>query len=62
MHYYKGVLIVGKKLKKQRERIIYTRGEDITTALNVVRKIRYAKWNTIDEITHDEYIKGILKT
>lgn len=58
MHYYKGVLVIERK-KKKYERVIFTQGEDITTTLNVVHKIRNAKWLTVKEITRTEYIHGV---
>ncbi len=58
MHYYKGVLVIERK-KKKYERIIFTQGEDITMTLNVVHKIRNAKWLNVKEITRDEYIHGV---
>ena len=62
MHYYKGVLIIDRKKHHKKERVIYTRGDDITSALNVVRKIRYAKWEKVEEIDRAAYIAGILNT
>jgi len=59
MKYFKGVLIVGSTKKKQRERVIYTRGHNILSALDISHKIRTARWESITEINHDEYIRGV---
>lgn len=59
MKYFKGILTVGKKKKDQRERVIFTRGNDITTALDVARKIRYANWHSFKEINREEYVSGV---
>jgi len=59
MKYYKGVLTVGSKKRRQRERVIYTRGEDITTAMDIARKIRYAKWQSFKEINRETYVNGV---
>lgn len=59
MKYYKAVLTITGRKNIKKERIIYTSGTDITTALNTTHKIRKAKWEKIREISRDEYIKGV---
>lgn len=59
MKYYKGVLTVKTRKGPERERIVFTRGTDITTAMDVANKIRFAKWVTINEIDRETYIKGV---
>lgn len=59
MNYYKGVLTVGKKKRQQRERVIYAKGEDIIRVLDIAKKIRFAKWQKIDEIDKETYFRGV---
>jgi hypothetical protein len=59
MKYYKGVLAIKARKGPERERIIYTRGEDITTVMEVSHKIKFAKWVAIREIDRDTYIRGV---
>lgn len=49
------------KKRKPREycRTVFIRGESIINALDTVKKIRYAKLRSLNQITQEEYVKGV---
>lgn len=59
MHFKANLEIYNKKDKLINERNIFVRSDNITGVLDVIRKIRGAKWRKIDTIDLNEYLLGI---
>lgn len=63
MRYYKATveIAVGKNKDKPKtnERVLYIKGENITHAMDIVRKVRSARWDAIREITWNAYVNGV---
>lgn len=50
-----------KKGKKEEERVLYIRSNDIIDALKVTRKVKATKVYYITPITHEQYTKGVAR-
>jgi len=57
MNYFRISLEVGKKHSVSKT--IYVRGEQITDAYTISKKIRGGNLKAINTITQDEYLKGV---
>jgi hypothetical protein len=55
---YKANVIV-KKGKKEQERILWIRQDHIVDALNVTHKVKAIKINYIQQISDEEYTRGV---
>lgn len=67
MMYYKAHITYGSKFKKkQRERTLFVQTADTVAPANVVlgiiRKISFAKWHSVQQISHEEYIRGVSRS
>ena len=58
MKNYKANVIV-KKGKKEEERILWIRKDHIVDALSVTHKVKAIKINYIQQISEEEYMKGV---
>jgi hypothetical protein len=55
---YKANVII-KKGKKEEERILWIRRDHIVDALNVTHKVKAIKINYIQQISEEEYMRGV---